>query len=481
MQHKGIFIVKALIKKIVIPAALCLFLAGLFCACSSGNPGTTDVSSSEEPEDSGNDTDVSEKLSASDTAVYVSCDVEKKTIRLLNVDNGKLYEVNYNQLTEFYDKYGKVSVIELFDAGDVVDVKVSLHTMTLSKMQESPDSFVRNDLEKYSINVNRGVFSSGGENYRINSDTAVFKSGKRLKPKDISEGDTLRISGMDKDIFSIVITSGDGHVSLTGTEYFIGGWVQIGKDIIKPISEEMILDVPEGEYDMIVTYNGRGGTKHIAVERGKELKVDISDLKGELVKYGILVFTITPPDASPKVMIDGEEYDYLQPIELEYGVYRLEVQAKGYIPINEYLSVGQDMANVQIELMKAEDETEEGSEKNKKDKDSVSSQTPAVPPVSMNVAPTPTGPSFGSSSSASPSEGISTTVKGKLFIDSPESAEVYYDGSYKGVVPCSFPKTSGTHVITLRKDGYKTKTYTITLDDTIENETYSFSALTEDQ
>ena len=276
-------------------------------------------------------------------------------------------------------------------------------------------------------------------------------------------------------------------MSLSGTEYFLGGWVQIGKDIIKPITEEMMIDVPEGEYDMVVTYNGRGGTKHITVERGKELKVDISDLKGELIKYGTLVFTVTPTEASPRLTIDGEEYDYLQPVELEYGVYKLEVEAKGYLPVREYLSVGQEMSNVQIELMEAEEEEEEGTGqtgKPGKTTDTISSgnaQPQIEPPPQRleNSSSKSSSSSSGSSSSSSaqPQEGISSSVKGRLYIDAPEDAEVYYDGSYKGVVPCNFPKTSGTHVVTLRKDGYKTKTYTITLDDTVENETYSFSAL----
>ena len=76
------------------------------------------------------------------------------------------------------------------------------------------------------------------------------------------------------------------------------------------------------------------------------------------------------------------------------------------------------------------------------------------------------------------SSDTTSTGSGKLYIDAPSGAELYYDGSYKGIVPCSFKKTAGTHVITLRKDGYITKTYTITLDNTTDNETYSFGAMT---
>ena len=46
-----------------------------------------------------------------------------------------------------------------------------------------------------------------------------------------------------------------------------------------------------------------------------------------------------------------------------------------------------------------------------------------------------------------------------------------------GISPVRFTKTVGRHEITLKKSGYKTKTYTIYLENTRKDETYSFSAL----
>ncbi|MBO4374197.1 MAG: PEGA domain-containing protein [Lachnospiraceae bacterium] len=464
MQHKGLSFIKII--------SVLLIVISVVSGC--GKRQAADVSVSVSDDTSGNP--AAQGLSASDTAVYISHDEEKGTIRLLNPGNNRIYEVNYDRLTEFYDRFGKVSVIELFDMGSIVDVDISVHSKTVTKLQQSPDAFIRRDVENYNVNANRGVLSCDGENFRINVETPVFKSGNRLKPADISDGDTITVMGMNQDVYSILITSGDGHVRLSGTEYFIGGWVQIGRDIIKPVSQEMIIDVPEGSYDMVVTYSGRGGTKHIDVERGKEITVDISDLKGELVKYGTLVFTILPASAEPKVKIDGEEIDYLEPQELEYGVYRIEVEAKGYLPIRENISVGQEMANIQIELTKMDEDTETSRDS------SSSAPSASGNGISSNrpMSSSSTSSSSSSSSSSSGSGSIPTTTKGRLYIDSPEGAEVYYDGSYKGVVPTGFSKTPGTHVITLRKDGYRTKTYTVTFDDSADDETYSFTELTEE-
>ena len=65
----------------------------------------------------------------------------------------------------------------------------------------------------------------------------------------------------------------------------------------------------------------------------------------------------------------------------------------------------------------------------------------------------------------------------KIFIESPEGSEVYLDTNYVGIAPISFLKTAGTHVITLRKNGYVTKSYTIQVDSVKKDVTYSFSDL----
>ena len=46
-----------------------------------------------------------------------------------------------------------------------------------------------------------------------------------------------------------------------------------------------------------------------------------------------------------------------------------------------------------------------------------------------------------------------------------------------GIAPVRFTKTVGRHEITLKKNGYKTKTYSIYLENNKQDETYSFSAL----
>ena len=65
-----------------------------------------------------------------------------------------------------------------------------------------------------------------------------------------------------------------------------------------------------------------------------------------------------------------------------------------------------------------------------------------------------------------------------MYVESPEGAEVFLDGIYVGIAPISFIKPeAGSHVITLSKNGYKTKSYTISVAGDDRDVTLSFSEM----
>ena len=499
MQHKRDTVIKGLRKYLTIAVLMAAALFFLSCGQNSSVQAVQTMSDTV----SGDKLEIKE-LEAQDTAVFLEYRERTGDIRLMSVDNGRTYTVSVNNLTTYEDNHGKVSVPELFETGMIVDAEISVHSKILNSLNQDPDAFTRRDVRDYEISLNRGIFSlDDGTNLRITENTAVFKNDKQVKATDISDDDVLLLRGIEPDLYSICIMSGYGHLRVEGGEYFDGGWVQVA-GMYKPVSEDMLLDVPEGEYDLVVSYKGRGGTKHVVVKRGQETTVDVSDLKGDLIKTGEIIFTIKPVEAEPEVKIDGKKVNYSEPVTLEYGVYQLEVSAEGFATIKEHIAVGSEVANIEIELTEGEGKKSASSNKASS---SSSSTKPAT--ASWNNMPTSLSGnnSYGSSTSSSTASGsrdsyqssssVSSTssssssssmqngtgssiIQGsRIYIDAPETAEVYFDGIYKGIVPCSFIKESGTHVITLRKDGYETRTFTVTIDTSSENETYSFSALQE--
>ena len=78
---------------------------------------------------------------------------------------------------------------------------------------------------------------------------------------------------------------------------------------------------------------------------------------------------------------------------------------------------------------------------------------------------------------ASAAAATSTTGVYYVVISAPSGAEAYFDGNFVGVAPCRCTKKQGTHLITIRKSGYVTRSYTVQIDDEKEDIVYSFPDL----
>ena len=65
----------------------------------------------------------------------------------------------------------------------------------------------------------------------------------------------------------------------------------------------------------------------------------------------------------------------------------------------------------------------------------------------------------------------------QVYIDAPTGAELYVEGKYIGIIPTSFDKKAGNYVISVRKSGYTTRSYSLEIDDSNKDVHYSFSEL----
>jgi hypothetical protein len=320
------------------------------------------------------------------------------------------------------------------------------------------------------------------EEYKLDDFLAISDGNMNLDQMELSKGDVISICGKDHTIYSIYLQSGHGYLRLENDEYFIGGWIEVGQALIRTIEEDMLLVVPEGTYDVMVSTKGASGVKKVTIERDKETELDIGDLKTEEEKkVGTLIFSITP--ASAKLFIDGEEVDYSKPVEAEYGIHQIMVQADGYQTITQYIKVGNENATLQITM-----EREDSSKKDTTVSDNEPDET-TEEPSSSSKEPTKESSSSDDEKETDSEEessskkddddddGGTVTTGVKVSIDAPTDVEVYINGNYIGIAPISFTKKAGTYVVTLRKDGYQTKSYTIEVDSTDVNASFSFSDL----
>jgi len=441
------------------------------------------------------------EMKAEGTVTVLKIDKKKGEIRFREPDSGDEYILKIADSTIYEDSYGNPMVIDQLKAGDIVDIVVSVHSSDLASVKKNKEVFELPDITDYDISVKKKIFAYDDRNYKLLEGTVFLSGGEEAPYKNLKDGDVLTVRGIGNDIYTIMQTGGNGYVRIRGAESFKGGWVELA-GIIKPIDGEMLFTVPEGDYTVSISYQHFGGTKDVHVERGKETRVDVSDLKGDLLKTGKITFTFEPVEADPDIYVDGKRVDKTGPVELDYGVHTLNIKAEGYVPIHKYLSVGQPMANLAIIMEEADEKTASANSSDKntgKKNDSKDAIPSEALPETFRTGTTGsssvkngngdnTGDNAGNTVNTdnTQSTGVQddtetvTTDVSQLYIDGPEGAEVYYDGAYKGIAPCHFKKNGGTHVITLMKNGYETKSYTLNLNSGSENESYSFNELIEE-
>ncbi|MBO5292807.1 MAG: PEGA domain-containing protein [Lachnospiraceae bacterium] len=408
---------------------------------------------------------------SADTAVVVSKDEKENKITLFNIPTGRNYTLTYDGTTRISDKYGKEMSMAQVNAGDITDVTFLKNKKKLRSLSMSAQMWKNRAAGNYQINQNGNGLLVAKDQYELADHVMVVSEGKQAELMDINACDSLILQGIDRTIYSITIEKGHGYLKLENAEYFNGGWIEVGQAVIQPVTQDMLLTVPEGKYDVLITNRGNGGTKSVTIARGQETVLDVGDLKGKDPVIGNIVFTVTPTEAS--VYVDGDKVDISQPVPLEYGIHQLIVRAEGYETMTKYVKVGQPNANIDLELEPSEEEAE--NQDKEQDGQEVSANDAAYDSVSQN------GMEKKENADEAAGTGGADTVNAagdyRIYITSPKDTEVYFDGKYMGLAPVDFKKEAGTHVVTLRKSGCQTRSFTIQIDSEQKDISWSFSEL----
>lgn len=401
---------------------------------------------------------------SADTAIVVAKQENQNKITFLNLKKKKNYTLNYDGITCFMDKYGSQISVSQLQEGEMVDIQFLKGEKLLTSLTISDKIWTLNDITKFELDLSAGRMKIMDEYYTLDETTVVLSDGKLMEFLDIHAQDVLQIKGEDHKIHSIIIQKGHGYLRLENAEYFYGGWIEVGQKVIQKIEDGMLLTVPEGDYEVYISHNGIEGTKQVSIKRNEETKLDVSDLKKEdLIKYGNLIITTEP--SSAEVYIDGKQVDISRIIKVSYGIHQLMAKAEGYDTIIQYIRVKDSSANIAISL---DEETVHTVSDNSVNKDSDTTENKNSSLENNTV----------SDNNVSDTAG---TTGYKVTIEAPVGAEVYVDGNYVGIIPASFAKKPGTHDVTIRKSGYKTRSYTVDVDDENKDINYSFSELTKSE
>ncbi|SFC88755.1 PEGA domain-containing protein [Butyrivibrio sp. YAB3001] len=427
------------------------------------------------------------KYDSADTAAIREIDVERKEIRLRNHSTGKNYTLNYDNTSMMYDIYGNVLSPRLLEAGEIVDVTFLKSSKHLTTLNVSKEAWVVENTRKHDLVRNDGTAVINGEVYKIDPRTLVMADGDIALAEDVLSTDSIRASGLGKEIYSVVVQSGHGYVSLSSdivdNQSLVGAWIELDNEVIHKISTNMLLSAPEGDYTLQILGNGANYQEEVNISRNQETVVDTSHVTIAKPKEGLVTFEIVPDTA--EVFVDGTKVLTGVPESVQYGYHNLKIIADGYKTQTKYLKVGTPKSVISIELEKEAEEEEEkkdesetstsaSSEESVPAEASTTSSTVIVQPVSANSASSQNSTEEKTEKVRSQYE----VIEGyRIYFDEPYEAELYFDGSYIGMIPTSVVKISGNHEIILKKDGYETKSYRINIDYNEVDLNYQFPQL----
>lgn len=447
---------------------ICLCVAALSAGCGGGknyNDGKNYYSAKKTEEEK--KPEIVNSYDALMTAVVKYNNPEIGIVILLDADTGVEYTMTYNDALQIIDRYGKEKTISYLKSGDVIDAYYLKNAVQLTGVLYNDEIWEYSDVNNWKVDTSNTSVIVGENKFYYNKDKVyVLSEGNIIDFQDLNNQDIVSVRGKGKKVISVTVDKGHGYINLKGIDKFIDGWVQVGK-VIKPITENMLLVAPEGTYDVKIVKDGYGGSLNATIIRNQEITLDFSDVSAKIVQYGTVEFTILPKEANATLKIAGQTTNYNSPVLLEYDTYNVTIEAEGYQTYKGKLKVAQNLSQITINLTDLDSKTAKPSATVSPTPSAQATQTPENKPTPSSTSTVIT------TATETPQDSGAYTIT----ITDPEGVNVYFDDEFKGKAPVSFSKVSGNHTLTLSKDGYQTKSYTLDVSDSNENVTYCMPAL----
>ena len=394
------------------------------------------------------------------TGVVVAQDLEQQKITVRELDSDLETIIYYDATAVVTNKYKETVAADQITVGEILETEYRTEDTFLVAATVPADAWEYNEVGAFSFRTEENMMQFAGKKYQYSTSTYISSGEQIIDFMELSKQDELTVRGVGFKVYSIVRTAGHGYIRLTNYQDFMGGMVEVGHQIILPLTENMLITAPEGIYRLTLVKNAAVTSKTITVRKDEEVVADFSDYVPSMENIRQIIFHIEPDGAD--LTINGTKVDYSQPVALNYGEYRIAVSMNGYDSYTGTLDVESNpdpkklYDDVYIDLIEAQASVGEKS------------------------AETPLPATEGNSSDDSNTTTKQVDSDHTITITAPRGAEVYLDDVYKGLAPCKFKKVVGSQTITLRRTGYITKSYSVDILDDGENVTLSFAELAED-
>ncbi len=423
---------------------------------------------------------------ASFQGVVKAVDTDMREITFVNFNYGSDIVLRYNDACSVYNKSGSLTAPEMLEAGLVVQVQYNSEKMRANEVRVDKDCWEYDNIVKWSFDTDKNMFSISDKNYKYSDSILVLNDGKTQDIMCLNQVDKLKVFGIDNKICAVIVKEGHGYIKPSNYGDFVGGTVSVGYIMNQPVVENMLLVVREGIYEITMNNGNLSGKRTVQVSRDEETDLDMSGVVAAGASdEGKVDFDIWPPGTD--VYVNGKLIDYEEPLTLKYGRHSVTAALTGYTTYKGTLTVSSPNPTVRIDLQQEVAEIEEDEEDEDDEKHTAKPSEEKAEVTDKPIEDKPSNSSSDNTSLATTSPDnkkatedeseIQYDKKHTMSVNGPEGAEVYLNGVYKGLAPCSFPKQIGTQTISLSKEGCTTRSYTVVINDDNQNVTWTFPEL----
>lgn len=313
-------------------------------------------------------------------------DTADESFVLKSLETTRQMRYKFGLGTTFYDTRGTSISVTRFVPGKVVEIEMVPGENLLKTVTMSSRVWVQEEVDNFTLDIASSTLSIGSSVYRIKPETEYFSMDIAAYVTDIGDNDILTITGLDRDILTVSVDSGHGFLSLVNTDLFVDSLICVGDKNYELITGDMIMEVPEGTYDVTVANDGYGGTKTVTVGRNETVTLDLNELKGEGPKMCELTFRIAVDGAA--IYLDGTEVMSDTTMDVEYGRHSLVVTADGYSTWSRTLFVNSPSAEIYLDPSSGSDDSGSSSSQSNSNASSNNSDTSTNTTTNTNTSNT---------------------------------------------------------------------------------------------
>lgn len=401
----------------------------------------------------------------------------KITLRTINYDDE--LRLSYNGGADVLDQYGDVMFMSQVKLGAVAEAVYDDNADKLLSLHMCGND-VAKKLEHVSgaqIDVSNNTMRVDGQVYKMSGSVTAFSGDVQIDVDEICTEDEISVWFYNDIVCAINVELGHGYLKLKDYSGYIGGMVEVGYDVIVPVTEDMLLTVREGSYVLRIVKGENVGTKKVDIVRNQETILSLADIAIEPKQMGSVMFKVTPSNA--RVYIDGKQVNTEGAVSLEYGKHAILIQADGYESYSANFNVNYAYKIKEYVLNSTDDatKTQAKTTRSTKSKQTTSKKQNQKTTEKTTQTTDDQTTEEKSEDKTEKEDQTSSITKNKVMVSAPSGASVYFDGEYIGIAPISFTKVTGSHIITFSQTGYLSKSYTVTFTDDGKDETLTYDAL----